>query len=299
MNFFDRSWWLKLGKCSLLLLGFSVVILVMPINVWAHNSDSMTLVQTINGLEVNEVVVTGNGDGLATGAQDKKTGRQIILTQTQNNDNTPARTETQQQDYATQERYVTNYERSVYFTMDFKPLSLLYSPEVENFKVVMFDSHDYGYYYGEDDVVGSGSFFPSIKAGIGINTPVMYIDITGGLGYLFNGAFRSPMYIGDLALRFKLGQHVTFGPHFGVVGFSPEWNGTGRSSSDDVQLDSKELGFMGGLAFTAGGRVASFSMSIDYLNASFDVTTQNGWVANTDKLDISGYVLNLGVIFRF
>lgn len=86
---------------------------------------------------------------------------------------------------------------------------------------------------------------------------------------------------------------MTLGPHIGLVRFAPHWSG-----GSDVEL-SGSTGLTGGLAFTAGSKVASFSLSLDYLDASFDVETSNGWVANNDTLDISGYALNMGVIFNF
>ncbi|MCP4344050.1 MAG: hypothetical protein GY795_00810 [Desulfobacterales bacterium] len=64
---------------------------------------------------------------------------------------------------------------------------------------------------------------------------------------------------------------------------------------------SDEIGFIPGLCLTIDrkDKKSSFLVSLDYLNASFDAETENGWTANEDSLDISGISLQLGVIFRF
>jgi hypothetical protein len=176
--------------------------------------------------------------------------------------------------------------------IDFKPLSLLSSGNADGFKVSRSSS-----YYTSDTIQGWGSWIPQLKLGVGFDLPALYIDLYGGVGYLFNGAFDANMYLGDLAFRFKLGEHVTLGPHVGVVKLDPHWRGS-LSTSRDVELGNT-TGFMGGLDFTAGGKVVAFSLALDYLNASFDVKTRNGWVANKDKLDISGVALLMGILFRF
>lgn len=176
------------------------------------------------------------------------------------------------------------------FVLDIKPASLLVSPDVDGFEVERS-----GYYW--DTVEGTGSWMPTLKAGIGIDTSSLYIDVTGGLGYLWNDAFHANMYLADVAVRFKLGRVVTLGPHISVVSFDPTWEGE-LSDSDDVEL-SECTGFMPGLCLTAGGKIVSFSLSLDYLSASFDVETHNGWRANDDSLDMSGLSLNLGVLLRF
>jgi len=175
------------------------------------------------------------------------------------------------------------------FILDLKPASILFSPDVDGFRVSRtFES---------DRISGSGSWMPTLKAGMRIDTPALNIDLTGGLGLLYNGAFHSSMYLGDLALRFKISKHATIGPHVSVIKFDPTWDGSGSDSSD-VKL-SEETSLMPGLCFTVGGKTASFSASIDYLDTSFDVTTHNGWVANDTSLDISGFAIQLGVLFSF
>ena len=105
------------------------------------------------------------------------------------------------------------------------------------------------------------------------------------------------MYLADLALRFKISKHATIGPHVSVIKFDPKWDGS-LSDGSDVKL-SGETSIMPGLCFTVGGKTASFSASIDYIDTSFDVTTYNGWVANDNSLDMSGFAIQLGVLFSF
>ncbi len=179
------------------------------------------------------------------------------------------------------------------FILDLKPASMLFSPDADGFMV----SRTSGSIYESDTISGSGSWMPTLKAGIRIDTSPLNIDLSGGLGLLYNGAFHSSMYLADLALRFKISKHATIGPHVSVIKFDPTWDGSGSDSSD-VKL-SEETSVMPGLCFTVGGKTASFSASIDYIDTSFDVTTHNGWVANDSSIDISGFAIQLGVLFSF
>jgi len=175
------------------------------------------------------------------------------------------------------------------FIFDLKPGSILFSPDIDGFRVSRTS--------GSDTVSGSGSWMPTLKAGMRIDNPALNIDLTGGFGFLVNGAFHSYMYLADLALRFKISKNATVGPHVSVIKFDPKWDGS-LSDSNDVNL-SEETAIMPGLCFTVGGKTASFSASIDYINTSFDVTTYNGWVSNYDSLDIAGFAIQLGVLFVF
>jgi len=175
------------------------------------------------------------------------------------------------------------------FIFDLKPGSILFSPDIDGFRVSRTS--------GSDTVSGSGSWMPTLKAGMRIDNPALNIDLTGGVGFLVNGAFHSYMYLADLALSFKISKHATIGPHVSVIKFDPKWDGS-LSDSSDVNL-SEETALMPGLCFTVGGKTASFSASIDYINTSFDVTTYNGWVSNYDSLDMAGFAIQLGVLFSF
>ena len=179
------------------------------------------------------------------------------------------------------------------FILDLKPGSILFSPDIDGFRV----SRTSGSIYYSDTISGGGSWMPTLKAGMRIDNPALNIDLTGGVGLLVNGAFHSYMYLADLALRFKISKHATIGPHVSVIKFDPKWDGS-LSDSSDVKL-SGETSIMPGLCFTVGGKTASFSASIDYIDTSFDVTTYNGWVANNDSIDLSGFAIQLGVLFSF
>jgi len=175
------------------------------------------------------------------------------------------------------------------FIFDLKPGSILFSPDIDGFRVSRTS--------GSDTVSGSGSWMPTLKAGMRIDNPALNIDLTGGFGFLVNGAFHSYMYLADLALRFKISKHATVGPHVSVIKFDPKKS---RLYGQEINVNlSEETAFMPGLCFTVGGKTASFSASIDYINTSFDVTTYNGWVSNYDSLDIAGFAIQLGVLFVF
>jgi len=172
------------------------------------------------------------------------------------------------------------------FVLDVLPASFLVSPDMDGFRLSSSTRIE--------TIDGTGSYTPSLRAGIGFNTSKAQLDLTAGIGYLFNGAFTAPMYTGDLAGRFKIGEQITLGPHIGVIGFGePDWDGNAQVSFSD------STGLMTGAVLTAGNEAISFSLSVDYIDASFDVTTSGGWTANNSTLDISGAMVNAGAIFRF
>ena len=131
--------------------------------------------------------------------------------------------------------------------------------------------------------------------------PLMYtdnagtdFDLTAGVGYLWNDIYTASMISIDAAGRFKLGRFVTLGPHISYVNLKPTWNGISSVDLEDTN------GLIPGICFTVGGKKLAFSVNLDYLlNASFGIETSNGWMTNDDTLDISGFLLQLGTIFRF
>ncbi|MFH0783437.1 MAG: hypothetical protein V2B20_15995 [Pseudomonadota bacterium] len=172
------------------------------------------------------------------------------------------------------------------FVLSVHPGSLLISPDVDGFTA------SNGYY--SEEISGVGSWIPSINGGVGFDLPSMYIDLTVGTGYLVNGAFTGPFYQGDVALRFKLGQVITLGPHLSLIRYDLSWDG-----SENVEL-SPTTGVAPGLCLTAGGKKVAFSMNLDYVNASVDAESQDRNVRlSSDSIDLSGIALSLGVIFRF
>ena len=170
------------------------------------------------------------------------------------------------------------------FIIDFKPGSIL------------FNTDDF---YAESSSVkekidGYGSLLPNISLGIGFDTSRMYFDLTAGVGYLWNDIYTASMISIDAAGRFKLGRFVTLGPHISYVNLKPTWNGISSVDLEDTN------GLIPGICFTVGGKKLAFSVNLDYLlNASFGIETSNGWMTNDDTLDISGFLLQLGTIFRF
>lgn len=111
---------------------------------------------------------------------------------------------------------------------------------------------------------------------------------------LLNDALNSTNYFGDLAILSKVDSNGVFaiGPHASFISFNPSWDGQADIAFDDT------TGWLLGIKFYVGGSRVKFSGAIDYLNAEFDVTGRNGWVPNSDTLDISGLSIQLGVLFR-
>ena len=167
--------------------------------------------------------------------------------------------------------------------LNIRPVSLLVSSDIEGFE--LSDGSQ------TETVDGTGSWIPSIDGGVRFNARACYIDLTGGLGVIANGAF-SGLYavFPDAAFRFKLGEHATIGPHIGMLSLSDaSWHGDA-----DVTLGGR-VGFILGVGFTVGGSRAAFSANIDYLSAGYDVDSWTNWTASDDYLDISGVALRLAV----
>jgi hypothetical protein len=185
----------------------------------------------------------------------------------------------------------TQTHAGVNFIMEFKPGSMLISPDMDGFVV----NKSSGWVSYEERLEGFGSFLPGMNLGIGVSVPVIYIDITGRVGLLANGGIIGPFYGPDLAVRFKLGRFFTLGPHIGMLFMNPNWNGE-NSDSDDISLTA-DTGVNTGLCFTAGHPKVGFTMTIDYVNQKFTVDTFNDWYG-PGEIDMSGFSLNLGVYVR-
>lgn len=171
------------------------------------------------------------------------------------------------------------------FIAGLNPGVFLYSPDADGHRVS--DGRI------SEEIDGYISNIATLNAGIGWEAPQYFLDLTGNIGYLYNSSFTGMVYGGDIALRLKLPSEVmTLGPHVGIMAYDMDWDG-----ETDVSL-SDTTGFVAGLCFTAGTKPFSFAASLDYFDASFDVESGNNAVRN-EELDISGIVLQLGVIFRF
>ncbi len=144
-----------------------------------------------------------------------------------------------------------------------------------------------------DEVSGFISNIATLTGGVGFDTRALFIDIVGGAGYLYNASFSGPVYLMDVAFRFKMPSEVlTLGPHFSYMVYNLDWDG-----NVNVSL-AENAGVVAGLGLTVGTKPFSFVASIDYVNATFGVDSSESWVHN-DDLDLSGLALQIGVIFRF
>jgi hypothetical protein len=171
------------------------------------------------------------------------------------------------------------------FILDIVPGYILFSTDLDGAKVT--DGKRV------EEIDGYLSNMPILTGGLGINKEKMFIDLTGGLGYLFNSSFTSVMYLFDAAGRFKFSDdRMTVGPHFSLVYFQPSWDG-----DLDISL-SNEAGFILGATLTVGTRPFSFLASLDYVNASLGVDAPDASVSQ-DDLDLSGIAIQLGLILRF
>ncbi|MCP4345745.1 MAG: DUF481 domain-containing protein [Desulfobacterales bacterium] len=173
----------------------------------------------------------------------------------------------------------------VNLVLNVAPGIFVYSPDADGFKV------SDGINTGEVD--GYLSNMATVTGGIGFNTPGLFFDVTGGVGYLYNSAFTSKILMADAALRFKIRrEELTAGPHISFMKYKPDWEGDANVSLSD------DTGIMAGLGITIGSKEFSISASVDYIKASFDVDPP-GISVNREPLDISGIALQIGMILRF
>lgn len=181
---------------------------------------------------------------------------------------------------------------TVKFVLRADPASLMVSPDADGFYVRNV--------WGREEIEGTTAWTPSIHAGIGFNVgDKAVIDATVGVGWYYGGeALESSFITERLSARFKLGNVITLGAQVGLIQFDDlEWNGDFAESN--VQF-SDSNGYLGGLAFTAGSDRVSFSLSVEYVNLDdFDVTTTGGWIPSSNSLDLSGTLINMGVLLRF
>lgn len=181
------------------------------------------------------------------------------------------------------------------FIVNANPAAFLVSPDIDDFSVTSGSLIE--------EIDGSTSWIPSLLGGVEFDTEYEEFDtgntvylvyaFTAGGGYLYNDAFRAPLVQGDAAVRFKIGG-IEIGPHVGVLYFlDPNWEGVSMISLDE------SVGLLGGISFTTTGERFRFFASADYVNGEFDVTGSDSWVPNKNELDYSGFLGQIGVIFRF
>ncbi|MCG6974277.1 MAG: hypothetical protein LJE66_14130 [Desulfobacterales bacterium] len=181
---------------------------------------------------------------------------------------------------------------TVKFILRADPASFMISPDVDGF-----------YIQGpgiRDEIDGSTAWTPSIDAGIGFNVgDSVLLDATLGVGWYYGGeALESSFVTQRLSARFKLGKTMTLGAQAGLIQFDNlDWKGDYAGSN--VQFSSSD-GYLAGLSFTAGSERVSFSLSVEYVSLDdFDVTTTGGWTPSSNSLDLSGALVNMGVLLRF
>ncbi|MBI5242132.1 MAG: hypothetical protein HY922_00445 [Elusimicrobia bacterium] len=186
---------------------------------------------------------------------------------------------------------------SISMLFDVMPNNFLVSPGLDGFSLSTPYCDAWWGISCTDTAASRLSYSPTMKIGIGQNLAAMRLDLSGGVGYIVNGPLHGPLYLGDAALRFKLGRLLSVGPHVSIVRFEPKWAGH-YSNENDVKIE-KGTGAMPGVVFSVG-RTAAFQASVDYLAMKpLKLTTYNGWVANKKKLDFSGLMVQLGIAFRF
>jgi hypothetical protein len=185
--------------------------------------------------------------------------------------------------------------RSIYGILEADPASVLLSPDVDGFSLTRSYSSRYYSYTMRESCSGIGSWAPMLRGGAGFVSNKLTTDVTIGGGALVNGCFVAPMGALSVDIRLRPNRLVTIGPHLALVTIGePEWQGIA-----DVSFSSTS-GFEAGLDFTVGKRRVAFGASLSYISLSpLDVTTEGGWVASSDQLDLSGAILKLGAVFHF
>ena len=174
--------------------------------------------------------------------------------------------------------------------LEILPGSALFSPRMKGFSVSRA---------GLTDTIGSSaSYAPFQKIGVGFETPSGSIDLTAGAGLMINDGLFGSILTGDAAWRIKVGRTASLAPHIGVVGLMPRWIGLGHSDPRDVSIENG-VGVLPGVTFSVG-KMIGFIASANYLIMSpLKVTTAQGWSANRNTIDMSGFLLQVSVVCRF
>jgi hypothetical protein len=167
------------------------------------------------------------------------------------------------------------------------PASFLFSSAIDGFSVTNGTV--------TETVDGTGSWIPNARGGLRFYLFDNELDLTAGVGYLYNEAATAPFYTLDLALNFDLSDTFTISPHVGYISIDNlEWE-----ESADVSF-SDASGLMAGVKFNFELNDATkLFLSVDYIEAESDVTTGSGWTANSTTYDQSGLAIQFGVGWKF
>lgn len=181
---------------------------------------------------------------------------------------------------------------TVKFLLRADPVSFMISPDVDGFYVRSSGTRD--------EIDGYTAWTPNINVGIGYNAgDSLLLDATLGVGWYKGGqALESNFVTQRFSARFKLSKVITLGAQVGLIQFDNlDWKGDFAGSN--VQFSDSD-GYLAGLSFTAGSDRVSFSLSVEYVSLDdFDVTTTGGWTPSSTSLDLSGTLINMGVLLRF
>lgn len=179
----------------------------------------------------------------------------------------------------------------VKFILDIEPISFLRPNGAGGFS--LHSEHN----ATEGIALGTVAWTPHLKLGAGFKaTELIGIDVTGGVGYLSGvEQLSAPFYLIDIKSNFRISSATTLGPHISYIIIDElDWDG------EAVVAFSDTSGVLMGIAFTAGPSKASFSISLDYANLNkTDYKTGGGWVGYDDPLDLSGWMINIGMKARF
>ncbi len=174
----------------------------------------------------------------------------------------------------------------VSFVFDARPIAILIAPNSNDLDLARGSQTDH--------TEGNIAEAPNFKIGPRFHTPWMDLELTAGIGGLWHPDFYGGFYQFDIAPRFEIDKGVTFGPHIGIITFdSVFWR---HSSKMTINNNS---GWLGGIAIDFRRKTFGLLIAIDYLDCELDLYPQDGWTTNHSELDISGIVLQIGLVWRF
>jgi hypothetical protein len=133
--------------------------------------------------------------------------------------------------------------------------------------------------------------FSRLNLGASYNQEKYFLDLTMGPAHLGLSYVKGLCWNADLAFRYRPHSFFTIGIHGGPLLGNPSWKGL--ESEGDIDLGQLS-GFLIGCSASMG-ETLSFVLYINYLNAKMDVFTNNGWVASSSILNISGIQIGFGL----